>query len=230
MFQQILFIHWKGIRFGLLPLMVVSFGLPLLVVQGLVSGSEDPEVASLAATGMLGALRAWAPLLPLIASIAGVTLALSAWAWDHRQNHVYSLSLPFARWEYVLLKMGGGAVLLLLPCIAFWIGAVLATSSLEIPIGLRAYPTAVAIRFLLTALIIYSALFALAAGTFRTAIWILFLATVLLVSGEMIFDFLGRTIHPSIDGFSFLEWALDLSLSWPGPFEVLTGSWMLIDV
>ena len=30
--------------------------------------------------------------------------------------------------------------------------------------------------------------------------------------------------------FSLLEWTLEAVMSWPGPFEVYAGNWMLIDV
>ena len=230
MFQQLLFVHWKGVRFGLLPLLLIAFGLPLLMVQGLVSNSQDPEMVSLVAQGMLRSIRAWAPLFPLLASLTGITLALSAWTWDHRREHVYPLSLPLARWHYILLKMGAGAVLLAIPCFAFWLGALLATSSLDIPEGLRAYPSAVAARFLITALVLYALLFAMAAGTLRTTVWVLLGFVVLLVSGGALAGFLGETFLPGFQNVNLMGWLLDRLLHWPGPFEVITGSWMLIDV
>jgi hypothetical protein len=230
MFQQLLFVHWKSIRFGLLPLAVLAFGLPLLVVQGLGPSTRGEEIMNLIAYGMLAGIRVWAPLLPLLASLTGVILALSAWTWDHKQNHVYALSLPLARWHYILLKMGAGVVLLAIPCFAFWVGALLATSSLVIPVGLRAYPTAVAVRFFLTALLLYALLFAMAAGTLRTTIWVLFGIVVLLVLAGFISNFLGQTFFPGFRSSTILEWLLDRLLYWPGPFEVITGSWMLVDV
>ena len=54
MARQILYLHWKAIRLGLLPLVIAAFGLPLLTIQGLARpegltevGSEDPPYNSI---------------------------------------------------------------------------------------------------------------------------------------------------------------------------------------
>jgi hypothetical protein len=230
MFQQLLFVQWKSARFGVLPFVVLAFGLPLLAVQGLGTDPLNPDAYALAAGQIMSRIAGWVPVFPLLAALTGIVAALSAWTWDHKVRHVYALSLPVDRRRYVLLKMGAGVVLLLVPCVAFWIGALLATSAVEIPEGLRAYPTAVAVRFALTALVLYAILFAMAAGTLRTTVWVLIGLAVLLVSGGFLADFLGQTLVPSLQGVSFMSWILDRALDWPGPFEVITGNWMLFDV
>ena len=230
MFQQLLFLHWKTVRFGLIPFILAVFGLPLLTVQGVISESVDPEASTVQAGRLLSQMFTWAPLFPLLATLVGVTVALSAWVSDHRGEHVYALTLPLARWRYVAMKMGGGALLLLIPFVVFWFGCLLATAMVEIPEGFRAYPTAVAFRFLLSSLILYSLLFALAAGTMRTALWVLGVFVALAVLGGTVPEFLAGTMFPALEGWSFLEWFVESALSWPGPFEVLTGSWMLVDV
>lgn len=230
MFRQLLFVHWKGIRFGLLPFILLAFGIPLLVVQGLGTSPADPDTMAISARTVLRGIQAWTPLFPLLASVTGVVVALSAWTWDHKKEHVYPLSLPLERWRYVLMKMAAGAVLLAIPCFAFWLGSLLATSSLEIPVGLRAYPTAVALRFLITALLLYSLLFAMAAGTLKTTVWILVGIGAAVVVGGTAVDWVGEVFLPGLGTLSLMEWLLDRLLSWPGPFEVITGSWMLVDV
>lgn len=229
MFQQLLFVHWKGVRYGLIPFVLAAFGLPLLVIQGLHSTTTDARI-NLMSQMVLSDVSQWAPLFPILAVVTGVTLALTAWTWDHRGNHVYPLSLPIARWRYVALKMGAGAVLLLVPCLAFWLGSLAAAASAVIPEGLRAYPTALALRFLLTSLLLYALLFALAAGTMRTALWVLGTFLFLLFFGSTLTGFLSGTLFPGLEGWSFLEWFTDSILYWPGPFDVITGSWMIIDV
>ena len=46
MYQPMLYLHWKQIRFGLIPFMVASFGLPLLTVQGMgtVAGMDSSSL------------------------------------------------------------------------------------------------------------------------------------------------------------------------------------------
>jgi len=229
-FRTFLFLHWKGVRFGLVPLVLAAFGLPLLSVQGIAPDPTGALGSTVEGAEMLRSLQVWLPFYPLLATLAGVTLALSAWNWDHKGGHVYALTLPLSRWRYVLLKMGAGAVLLLIPFLVFWFGCLLATAALEIPEGLRAYPTAVAVRFLLSALVMYAALFAFGAGTLRTAVWIIVGFLVVWVAGGALTDFVLRNFFPDLGGFSFMDWFARAALGWPGPFQVLTGSWMIVDV
>jgi len=206
-----LFIHWKQVRWPLLPFAVLAFGLPLLSIQGL--GGD------LISDPLIPAFSDWAivslPAYPALAFLTGVLLALTAWNWDHQLNHVYALSLPLARWEYALLKMGAGAALALVPTLSLWIGAHIAAASVVLPEGLHAYPNQLAFRFFIAVLFSYSLLFALAAGTVKTVSWsfaIGFAAIMLL------------------GNLSFLDIAIQYLWRPGGPFEVLTGSWALIDV
>jgi hypothetical protein len=231
MFQQILFLQWKGSRYGLLPLALLAFGLPIVAVQGLVPGVGAPEAASVRASILLFTLQGWAPAFPGLAFALGATLALMVWNGDHRGEHVYPLSLPLPRWKYVLLKGGAGAVLLCLPVALLWLGSLLATSFTDIPEGLRAYPSAITFRFLLASLVAFAVFFALAAGTMRTAVALLCAWVGFLILGELLPPFLGEALNmPALESWSLLEWILESSTVWPGPFEVYTGNWMLIDV
>jgi hypothetical protein len=229
-FKQMLYVNWKGSRLVLFPLVIASFGLPLLAVQGIL---PTPEVASrfgYTATSLLNRLQIWLPVFPALAAATGGILALAVWNWDHRVEHVYPLSLPLPRWQYSLLKMGSGAILLMVPAFTFWMGSLLATASIPIPEGLNAYPTSLAIRFLFASAIAYTVMFTMAAGTMRTAIIVITAFVTFLVAGSMMSDFIVETVRPDLRGWSFLRWFSLLLIKWPGPFEVFTGSWMLIDV
>ena len=43
-------------------------------------------------------------------------------------------------------------------------------------------------------------------------------------------DVLVQAFFPNFGSFNLMGWVVQASLEWPGPFEVVTGSWMLIDV
>jgi hypothetical protein len=231
MFREILFVSWKASRFGLLPIVMAAFGLPFLAVKGVRLGRILPNSELLRGTEILYSAAEWAQLFPALAVAAGAVLALLVWNWDHRGEHVYPLSLPLPRWKYVLMKMGSGGILLVIPVAALWLGSLLAVSLVEIPDGLRAYPTALTFRFLLSALICFAIVFAMAAGTMRTAVLILVAWILLIFLGEVLPPVLGGLWGiPSLEGFRFLRWFLTATMSWPGPFEVLAGNWMLIDV
>lgn len=231
MFRTLLHLNWKSARLGLLPFLIAAFALPILSVQRITLQPGIPESASVRASQLLFTLQFWTPVFPALAFALGTVLALLVWNWDHRGDHVYPLTLPLSRPRYVGLKMGTGALLLLFPVFLFWIGSLLATSFTEIPEGLRAYPNAIAFRFLLAALIAYAVFFALASGTMRTAILLLTTLVALMILGELVPSFLGGLLgHEAVRDFSLMEWLLHSSLEWPGPFQVYSGNWMLIDV
>jgi len=93
--------------------------------------TDDVAGTSLDAYRIVSESAIWLPFYPMLALAIGITLALSSWNWDHQLKHVYALSLPVTRLEYSLLKMGAGAALAMLPVIGLWIGAHVASMSLE---------------------------------------------------------------------------------------------------
>lgn len=100
---------------------------------------------------------------------------------------------------------------------------------MDLPAGLNAYPNQLALRFLAATLVAYGVLFAMAAGTVRTTVWI--------VSGVLGFFILGGVLTDFLVGFfpvfyrvNLAELALEALVRAPGPLRVFTGNWMLIDV
>jgi hypothetical protein len=220
MYQPMLFVHWKQAKHLLLFFVVAAFALPLLAVQGL---GVPPGIVGFGSAYALAATPTqWLPLFPALAGVIGVTLALTAWTWDHRLGHVYALSLPVERWEYALLKMSAGIVLGLMPAVALWLGAHLAAASVTLPAGLNAYPNQLAFRFFLATVLAYALFFALGSGTIRTTVRVLTVLLGLVVAVQFVPGVLG--------GSALLDLATDWLVDQGGPFEVFTGSWTLIDV
>jgi hypothetical protein len=229
MAMQILYIHWKNVRMGLVPLVIAAFGLPLLAFQG--TGRPEGITDGFYASFLLESSRMWLPFFPVMAATIGVTLALSAWGWDHQGGHVYALSLPITRARYTLLKFGGGAALALIPAGAILVGSVLASSAISLPVGLQAYPVAVATRFLLSTLLVYSIMFALAAGTIRTAVVFLTVWVVVLIAGDLILQVAAMALNrPELRFVNAVQLIYQRLTEWPGPFHMLAGNWSLIDV
>jgi hypothetical protein len=228
MVQPMLFLHWKQVRFVLLPLALAAYALPLLAVQGL-GNAPGMTAPGLEAYRIVFGSAIWQTAFPLLATAVGVTLALSSWNWDHQLGHVYALSLPISRRRYAAMKMGAGAALALLPALTLWAGARVAAASVSLPPGLHAYPDQLAIRFLAATLVAYAILFAMAAGTIRTTLWVLAGIGALLVfdvvATEWLFPWLGVFRDRSLAG-----WLYHLLSTAPGPFQVFTGHWTLIDV
>jgi hypothetical protein len=214
MFKVMLMAQWKWTRLLLLPAVVVGFALPILLVQHWDSSEASWYVIRESA--------AWGVWFAAFAGAVGLLVGTSAWMSDHRGGHVYALSLPVERWRYVLLRYGSGALLLVAPILSMWIGALLATASVELQVGLNAYPNSLALRFALATFVSYSIFFAISSATSRTAGYIL---TVIggVVIAELLLNAVGapaQLIDPLLNGV----------LNWPGPLEVFTGRWLLIDV
>lgn len=227
MFKQILFVQWRSGRLVLLPLVLAAFGLPLLSVQGM--GAVGGDLTGVPVRWLLDRMELWLPLYPTLALALGTGMGIAAWSWDQQVKHVYALALPVPRWEYALLKMAAGVLMLLVPVGALWAGGLVATASVDLPAGLNAYPTALAVRFLFASLVSYGALFALASGTVRTVIIFFTGLVVLFVGGEVVADLV---THFTMTGepFSLTDWIFQHLVTWPGPAQMFSGSWMLIDV
>jgi hypothetical protein len=211
-FRPLLGLQWKASKWAVIVLLPLLVGLPVVVMNFGKRFAQDDF--SNPALDMVRAVEIWSPVFPILAALTGAVFALAAWAWDHGNNHVYALALPIERWRYALLKMTAGAVTLALPVLALLAGAVIATATTVLPDGLRAYPVSFSFRFLFAALIVYAIMFALAAGTMRTTLRVALVLTVLVTLGGIFaFDFIVRILA-----------------TWPGPFAVFGGNWMLIDV
>jgi hypothetical protein len=213
-FRQLLFTQWKWSRLFLLLLTVAAFAIPAISVQANADAWSNYEVVF--------RMQAFGVAYPILAGTIGLLLSLTAWSSDHRGRHVYALSLPIERWRYVGLRYAAGLLLILPPVIALWIGGEVAARLGSVPVGLQAYAGSLALRLALAAVLSYTALFAISAGTARTAGIVLGTGAalvavhVLLGAAGVEADILG----PIVNGL----------FVWPGPFEIFTGRWMLIDV
>ena len=218
MFRAILYVQWKWARLLLLMAAFVLFLLPLYSVQGIALVG----FGVFAPAEFLDGHAAFGALYPLAAGCLGLGLGMSAWGADHAGRHVYALSLPVPRWQFVLLRLAAGLVLLAVPVFTFWLGALVAAAGSTLPLGLQAYPTMLALRFALATLVSFGVFFAISAGTARAAAWILGLFLVWLMV-QLGLDALGVKVD-------IVTPVLDALTTWPGPFDVFTGRWVLIDV
>ncbi len=219
MFKVILQTQWTWSRMFVLLGVVLAFLLPVLTVQRIGIGDASD---SFAVGGVLSSVENWSVWYSALAAGLGLLVATNTWAADHRGKHVYALSLPIPRWHYVLLRFGAGALMLLAPALAIWVSSMVATAATEIPESLRVYPHALSVRFALAMLVAYSMFFAISAGTARAAGFVLVAIGGILAAGVLL-SAAGSTIDMS-------GMVADRLLLWPGPLEVFTGPWMLIDI
>jgi hypothetical protein len=214
MFSVILFTQWKWSRFLLLIATIGAFAVPVLSVQDVPGAYSNFEVVV--------TLQAFGIVYPLLAAGLGLLLSLSAWSSDHRGRHIYALSLPVPRWKYVALRYGAGLLLLALPILAILLGGIIATRMIDLRDGLHPYAFSLALRFALASALAYTAFFAISAGTPRTAGIVLGCCASLVVVDLM--------LKAAGVELNLLEPVVERLFFWPGPFEIFTGRWMLIDV
>ena len=217
MYRMVLFTQWKWGRLALGATVLAAFALPL--VAALTAGSDtDPRLAqhTIETLALLG------PVFPLVAALTALFVAVTAWGADHQGRHVYALSMPVTRSRFVLLRLGAALTLLLVPLVAFWVGALVAASATTLPPGLHTYPNLLALRFALAAIVAFGFFFAIASATARTAGYVL---------GGLVAVMLVQLLLFALDSkVNLVGWLLQSLLVWPGPFDVFTGRWMLIDV
>ena len=218
MFGQILYAQWKWSRLTILPCVFACFAIPILSVRVWSSANADVWGPGL----LLGRMDDWQPWYPMLSATVGIVVAITAWLYDHNGKHVYALSLPLPRWYYALLKLGAGAVLLTPAIIAVLAGGLVATTFASIPDGLNAYPMALTIRFAITAAVVFSCVFAMAAGTNRTAGIVIGIFSALILV-ELVLVSFGISE-------SFIEVVFEYLFIPPGPLSVFAGPWMLIGV
>jgi ABC-type transport system involved in multi-copper enzyme maturation permease subunit len=216
MLKAMIRIQWKACWHLVTALAVAALALPIVSVRLGWRGAT----ANL--PRFLNELQLWGLFYPALAAIAALVLGVAIWNSDRRGHHIYALLLPVPRWKYVLLRYLAGLVLVLPIVLALWIGALLATSWLDLPPGIRVFPHALAAKFALALLLLFGLAFAAAAASART-LGIAFRVLGLFLAVHLALYWL----RPKTN----LLWMVVSALAtWPGPFATLGGRWMLIDV
>lgn len=213
--RAILRIQWKACWHLVIALSVAAFALPIVSVK--VGWRETAANLPL----FLTELQLWGFFYPVLAAVGALIIALGIWMSDRRGNHVYALLLPVSRPRYVLFRYAAGLVLLVPVMLALWIGAIVASSGLALPPGIRVFPHELALKFALVLLLMFGFAFALASASSRTiGIAVRILGLFLAVHVAVLL------ITPNTN----LLWsALKALATWPGPLAALGGRWMLID-
>ena len=216
MFRAILFTQWQWTRLTVLIGAVVGFAIPVLSVGDVSAAAVDQARVG----ELLNVQRAWGLGYPVLATALGLVVALSAWGADHRGRHVYALSLPLPRWQYALLRLGAGLLLLAVPVVAVWLGGLVASAAVIIPPGLTAYPASLTARFAMAMLVAYSLFFAISAGTERTAMYVLGVIGGLILAQVLFSTFSELVFMDDVGNF----------MGRAGPVGIYLDRWMLIDV
>lgn len=216
MLKAMLKAQWKATWHLVTALTLAAFLLPIVSVRLGWKGAESNLPR------FLTEMELWGFFYPGLAAIAALVLAAAIWMSDRRGQHVYALLLPLPRWRYVLLRYVSGLGVLAPIVVGLWLGALLATTGLEIPTGLREFPHALALKFALVLVLLFGICFAVAAMSRR----------IRGIGVRMVGLFLA--VHIAVvllrPGTNLLWTVVTALTTWPGPLSPLGGRWMLIDV
>ncbi|MFI5279518.1 MAG: hypothetical protein ACHQU1_03405 [Gemmatimonadales bacterium] len=220
MYRQVLLAQWIAARQAALTFFVLGFALPLVAVY---FGTSGVAADAGQVRGWLRGAERVGSLLPILALFVGVFFGMASWAPDHLGRHVYALSLPVPRWQFVLLRFEAGLTLLALPVAGVLLGAALATMAVTLPAGIHAYPVALTARFALASLLCFAIFFSISIATKRMV-----LAVLGVIGGVLLVDLL---VNMFADTSTSITAALFTALTtWPGPLAILMGRWALFDV
>ena len=192
---------------------IAAVAVPMLSVQGLDnarSGWIDRAEAVLTQSGMA------APLFPILAVCVGCFIAVATWLPDIAGRWVYVLTLPVDRVRLAAMRLATGVALILPVGLALWVSALLAVSMAGVGDPVVAAPGAIALRFIVAAVLTFVVVSPVVLFSRRT--WIVL---VVLVLASVI-------LAVRITGLPRL---IDLLFQHEkSPLHPLAGQWRLFDV
>lgn len=223
MFEQIFRTHLKWTRLTLATFAVAAFLLPVMAWRfgtpsfALASGFDAAD-----ARFVMAGFEPVGFFVTMVAVLGAFILAAQPWNMDAATRHVYPLALPVPWRTYVWMRYSAGALTLALPAVALWIGSLLALAMVQMPPTLRAYPGALALRFLFASLLAYSATFALQYVFGRRAALVALVGLLALVTVILGLELTGRGATVAAIGRFLMDW--------PGPLALFGNTWRLVDV
>lgn len=218
MFRQVFITQLRWTRMMVALMTVAAFIVPAAAWS--MGGNRVLDPTRPAA--VIAGFESVGPMILAIALLGSFLLAAYPWTMDAASRHVLPLSLPLPWRHYVTMRFGAGAMLLLLPTAALWLGSMIVLAMIELPPTLRAYPTTLALRFLAACLLTYAAVFALQylAGRRSAVVALVLVCALGVISFTISLTGMGEF------GGMVAQWLTDF----PGPFAVFTSEWKLIDV
>ena len=219
MFRAILYTQWKWARPVVVLAVLVAGWIPLQALRS----APYKTMGTYHIPSLYGSIVSASLFYQYLALAVAIVIAVSAWQADSTRQHVYALALPVARWRFVLMRFGAGAVLLGGVAVAVGVFGGVAAAMAPLPPMLHAYPVGLAIRFWLGTLIPFGLIFALLTSNPRKVKWVTAAVVTFFVVDIMLASF-GVTQAPLLKGV--FEGLYEPG----GPLTAFLSRWMLIDV
>ncbi len=217
MFAMMFRTQWAWTRNALIGFSTLAFVFPALAWRLANVGSRGSDTQQL-----MDGFALLGPMLGFLALVGPFVLAALPWGIDAETKHVYPLSLPISWSQWVGMRFAAGALTILIPAVALYIGSRLTLGMIELPPLLRGYPGALAFRFLLASLVAYGLTFALQYLAGRRAAAVALVLMLGSAASIMLLFILGMSDIAEAIGRAVFEW--------PGPLAIFVEPWTLIDV
>lgn len=217
MFKQMLAVQWRFSRKTIAAVSVLIAILPALTMR-----LSAVSTVNYTPRGLVQQSIALGLVLGMFAVLTGLFIYESTWRNDTSGKNVYLLSLPITWRQFMLNRLCGALLLLLLPALCLWIGGVIGTAFVPLPPTLHVYALGVAFRFFLASSLTYCLWSALVQFSGQKAA-LVFLVVLLLA-----------IIVPVIIAMSGVALPLETIFRWiadpPSPVSVFFSRWAIIDV
>ena len=217
MFKQMLTVQWRFTRNAIAAISVLVAILPALTMRlsAMSTVNSTPR-------GLVQQSIALGFALGISAVLTGLFIYEATWRNDTSGKNVYLLSLPITWRQFILNRLSGALLLLLLPALCLWIGGVIGTAFVPLPPTLHVYALGVAFRFFLASSLTYCLWSALVqfSGQKATLVFLIVLLLAIIV--------------PVIIAISGVALPFDTIFRWiadpPSPVSVFFSRWAIIDV
>ena len=217
MFTQMFAVQWRFTRKTLVAVSVLVAILPALTMR-----MSAVSTVNFTPRGLVQQSIALGLALAVFAAVTGMLLYEATWRSDTSGKNVYLLSLPITWRQFMLNRLSGALLLLLLPAVCLWIGGVIGTAFVPLPPTLHVYALGIAFRFFLASSLTYCLWSALVQFSGQKAT-LVFLAVLLLA-----------IIVPVIISMTGVALPTDTMFRWiadpPSPISVFFSRWAIIDV
>lgn len=217
MFAMVFRTQWNWTRNSVIGFSVLAFVFPALAWRLANLGPGGTNTLQ-----VMDGFAALGPMLGFLSLMGPFVLAAQPWGIDYETKHVYPLALPISWQRWVSMRFAAGAITLLLPALALYLGSRLTLSMLELPPLLRGYAGALAFRFLLASMVAYGLTFALQYLAGRRAAAVALIILLSITALIVVLAILGMSDVAESAGRAVFEW--------PGPLSIFVEPWTLIDV
>lgn len=220
MFRAVFYTQWKWTR----PVIVLAALVAAYIPVAALRTAPYKDAATYHIPSLYNSIAGASAGYQLLALALAVVVAISTWQADITRQHVYALSLPLPRWQFVLLRFGAGASLLGIVAVCVSLFGGIAAAIAPLPPMLHAYPIGLGVRFWLGALVPFSLIFALLVSNQKVVRYAV-IALVTLLAVDWLLAAFNATSDPVIT-----KWLYDAIYSSHGPLAAFLSKWMLIDV